>query len=664
MRRLSELNKLEYERVRADSAKRHGVRVNFLDDIIRRAQAEAKARAEVEDDDPPYPEPVPDIAEVLDQALAEIRRYIVGHEPALAAVVVWSLHTHIVHHQHVRIAVSPKLAIQSPEKGCGKTTLLEIVGTLVPRAETSSSITAATIFRLIEARRPTLLIDEADRVLRSSNEELIAVLNSSHRRSGAYVWRVEEIARQRVPTRFSTWGAVAFAGIRELPETLQDRSIAVRLPKALPGEVRAHLSDGTSSVLRTIKAKFLRWAVDLRHLPEPELPAGLHNRLGDNWRPLVALADLAGRRWPGLIRMAALSSLSADQEEGQLIALLRGIQRAFGEKDFLETHALIESLLVDDEHDWETANNHKPINAAWLRWRLRGVLAPKADGTFGSDRRRSGKKERGYFRHRFEDAWARYTSSNLNPQNTRSTRSKADNDRETKENTGPDTDEDTRSKSDDTRSTEVGKGAGPDNGTDGPGTGPGKEGVPGPEKCQPDEELTRNRPDRPGISGDAESKSPPAEDSFPNVRRPGNGADFGLGAAVMPRNGDLQKPMTVERALAEAHKAGCVFRLAGAGIEVRGINGVPADIVTFLRGNRELVFDYLGGNERDRPSLELLSTLDIELVYCTDDVTAESVIAEIIADAGAGPIAIDIETTARPSTRTQSLCGSPYAAGR
>ena len=137
----------------------------------------------------------------------------------------------------------------------------------------------------------------------------------------------------------------------------------------------------------------------------------------------------------------------------------------------------------------------------------------------------SGKKERGYFRHRFEDAWARYTPSNVDPQNTRSTRSTTDNDRETKENTGPDTDADTRSNSDDTRSTEDGNGAGPGNGTDGPSTGPGKEDLPGPEKCQQDEELTGNGPDRPGISGDAESESPPAEDSFPNVRRPGNGAD-------------------------------------------------------------------------------------------------------------------------------------------
>ena len=51
----------------------------------------------------------------------------------------------------------------------------------------------------------------------------------------------------------------------------------------------------------------------------------------------------------------------------------------------------------------------------------------------------------------------------------------------------------------------------------------------------------------------------------------------------MPRSGNLDKPMTVERALAEAHKAGCAFRLAGVGVDVRGIDAVPADVVSFLR---------------------------------------------------------------------------------
>ena len=92
---------------------------------------------------------------------------------------------------------------------------------------------------------------------------------------------------------------------------------------------------------------------------------------------------------------------------------------------------------------------------------------------------------------------------------------------------------------------------------------------------------------------------------------------------------------------------------------------VPADVVSFLRGNRELVFDHLGGNQRDRPSLELLSTLDIELAYCTDDVTAE---VDHCRDHRRCRRRADRHRYRNDrrvqSTRTQSRCGSPYAAGR
>ena len=57
--------------------------------------------------------------------------------------------------------------------GCGKSLLLECVACLVPRPEVASSITAASIFRVIDDQRPTLLIDEADRVIRGDNPELI-----------------------------------------------------------------------------------------------------------------------------------------------------------------------------------------------------------------------------------------------------------------------------------------------------------------------------------------------------------------------------------------------------------------------------------------------------------------------------------------------------------
>ena len=376
--RLFELDPAEYERERVEAAKKHKVRRSFLDDARRAGRAEAEAKAEETADDPPHHEPVTDLAAVLDAALVEVQRYVVGPDHDLATAVVWSVHAHLVHSEFVYLSISPKLAIQSPDRNCGKSTLLEVIGALVPRLETGSSITAAVVFRLIEERKPTLLIDEADRIMRSNNEELIAVLNSSHRRSGAYVWRVEEINRKRVVVRFSTWGAVAFAGIRELPETLQDRSIVIRLVRAKPGEVKAHLKNGMSPTLQLIKAKLARWALDLRQFPEPTLPPGLHNRLGDNWAPLFAIAEIAGGRWPAIIKRAALSAISADQGEGQLVALLDGIRRAFGEKDRISTRELIDSLLADDEYDWAAANKGRPINEAWLRERLRDVITPDA----------------------------------------------------------------------------------------------------------------------------------------------------------------------------------------------------------------------------------------------------------------------------------------------
>jgi hypothetical protein len=37
----------------------------------------------------------------------------------------------------------------------------------------------------------------------------------------------------------------------------------------------------------------------------PELPAGFDNRFGDNWRLMLAIADLAGGEWADQARQAA-----------------------------------------------------------------------------------------------------------------------------------------------------------------------------------------------------------------------------------------------------------------------------------------------------------------------------------------------------------------------
>jgi hypothetical protein len=149
---------------------------------------------------------------------------------AIDTIILWAAHTHVLN----RIFVSPRLAFQSPGPGCGKTISMEATANLVPRPISAASITSASTFRIIEAAQPTLCVDEADQLFRGEKADLVAVMNSSHRRSSAHVLRTVEVAPgQYEPTRFSTWAPIMFAGIRSLPPTLQDRSIVVRLQRAL-----------------------------------------------------------------------------------------------------------------------------------------------------------------------------------------------------------------------------------------------------------------------------------------------------------------------------------------------------------------------------------------------------------------------------------------------
>jgi hypothetical protein len=52
----------------------------------------------------------------------------------------------------------------------------------------ASNISAAAVYRSVERWRPTLLLDELDTYIHDA-DELRGVINSSHRRSQAYVAR-------------------------------------------------------------------------------------------------------------------------------------------------------------------------------------------------------------------------------------------------------------------------------------------------------------------------------------------------------------------------------------------------------------------------------------------------------------------------------------------
>jgi hypothetical protein len=95
------------------------------------------------------PEPCRDEVEgteLLDQLVAAVRRYVVLGHHAAVAVALWILHTHAFG----AFWITPRLAITSPTKRCGKSLLLDVLEPLVAKALSTANATAAAVFRGIE----------------------------------------------------------------------------------------------------------------------------------------------------------------------------------------------------------------------------------------------------------------------------------------------------------------------------------------------------------------------------------------------------------------------------------------------------------------------------------------------------------------------------------
>jgi len=241
--------------------------------------------------------------------------------------VLWIVGTHVFN----EFAIFPRLFITAPERGCGKTTLLDLAEMLVPRPIKVENITTAALFRTIEAARPSVLLDEADAFVRR-NEELRGVIDSGHKRNGSVI-RLVEIDGKLEPRKFSTWAPMALAAIQDLPGTIEDRSIRVKMERRRADEPVQSLyrANGLANLAR----KLVRWAADNAvelSAADPEMPDGIVNRKANNWLPMLAIAEAVGGGWSDRVRQAAVALNSEGGAESTEINLLADIRAAFLEK--------------------------------------------------------------------------------------------------------------------------------------------------------------------------------------------------------------------------------------------------------------------------------------------------------------------------------------------
>ena len=154
-----------------------GVRISILDEEVKTCRTRLALKAEP----PPlfphwhveaWPEAVDGNALIRD-IMRRLQRHVVLTPDQALTVALWI----IMAWAHAGAIYSPILMMTSAEANSGKTTLLNLVGFLVPRSLSTVEATGAVLFRSIEKWNPTIIVDEADTML-VDNEPLRAVINS------------------------------------------------------------------------------------------------------------------------------------------------------------------------------------------------------------------------------------------------------------------------------------------------------------------------------------------------------------------------------------------------------------------------------------------------------------------------------------------------------
>jgi len=348
-----------------------------------------------------------------------IRRFLIlPSESDYDIFTLWIAHTYFTH----KIKTTPRLAIISPEYGCGKSRCLEVLESLTFKGEKLDHHTRSYLMRTVDSirtesgRPPTLLIDEIDSVFRKNSEEgeaTRAFANTGYRATGFY--GITEGDSKKTPTKFKTFAPMALAGKGEvLPESVMTRAVIIRLQRRMGNEyIEDFLTDLVAFEAEELSEELLNWsdyrAQDISTL-NPDLP--VRDRDREVWLPLFIVAHLAGEEWikRAEIALANIQEAKSDNTLPRERELLSDLWKIFQrqDKDKIKSAAIILALIEMPDSEWDTYNFGKPINERALAKKLRTYGIKPAQMRF-----ETGQGAKGYYRSEVESAVKRYLEPSM-----------------------------------------------------------------------------------------------------------------------------------------------------------------------------------------------------------------------------------------------------------
>jgi hypothetical protein len=342
-------------------------------------------------------------------------RYIVFHSDIAAAeagaMTLWTFHTYVWE----LADATPYILVSAPTSEAGKSRVFDVARLLVHNPFVVVDATPATLFRTIDARHPTLMIDEADML---KEKPLKNVLNAGFQ-PGTPIGRVEASFDVFCPKIFSGIAGVA----PPLTEATLSRCIQIPIRRKSPSEKVASFSARHAAPDAAIlKAALQDWADMAKEVlddpaAEPAPLKGLSDRQQDAWAPLLRIADIIG--WGDEAREWAITLTEAiPKPTDPAVQILHDVSRVLAswmnEHEGVSRNRIPSSLLASRRNELETRDYDEELSPNQLGRRLAGFGINADSSPFRTGDRNS-SPVRGYtflrggkFIHQWADAFTRY----------------------------------------------------------------------------------------------------------------------------------------------------------------------------------------------------------------------------------------------------------------
>jgi hypothetical protein len=275
-------------------------------------------------------------------------------------LTLWTIGTYF----YTLFPAFPYLALSGP-KNSGKSTVLRVLQPLAFNMVTTSDPTGPAMFRLIHYTRCTVGIDEAERYRHPKDpgmQQIRQLLNSGYKQG---MPAIRLIGEDMKPQAFDVYSPKILAAIAGLEDVLASRCIAIpmrRTDKKLPCVPPDF--DGAAIRHQLYSLALTRFqAVYVNYFERTELHP-LHNRSGELWSPLVALAAFF-------------------EEEGGIADLLDAISNAAAWEEQISAGKSLsdreEAVLQALEQMTRDQQGEVWLKAAALRERVAALLARSTD---------------------------------------------------------------------------------------------------------------------------------------------------------------------------------------------------------------------------------------------------------------------------------------------